>query len=158
MPNPLAYSLSFLSRGLHIELAPPPLYFISKQSDSLVSMVCDQIVRYLEGELSAEDLNGGMAPGQSAMHRSGGGNTDEVRRLRRMAFGPGTGTAGGTISEYASSEMSAPTSEYGLNPSSEYTHRAGTGRGAAEGASGEAGRGTTEGFSRRTTGRRTSRG
>ncbi|XP_037414090.1 proline-rich receptor-like protein kinase PERK2 isoform X2 [Triticum dicoccoides] len=131
-----------------------------------------QIVRYLEGELSAEDLNGGMAPGQSAMHRSGGGNTDEVRRLRRMAFGPGTGTAGGTISEYASSEMSAPTSEYGLNPSSEYTassaadtedmtdfpHRAGTGRGAAEGASGEAGRGTTEGFSRRTTGRRTSRG
>ncbi|KAM3351384.1 hypothetical protein ACQJBY_023395 [Aegilops geniculata] len=131
-----------------------------------------QIVRYLEGELSAEDLNGGMAPGQSAMHRSGGGNTDEVRRLRRMAFGPGTGTAGGTISEYASSEMSAPTSEYGLNPSSEYTassaadtedmtdfpHRAGTGRGAAEGASGEAGRGTTEGFSRRTTARRTGRG
>lgn len=131
-----------------------------------------QIVRYLEGELSAEDLNGGMAPGQSAMHRSGGGNTDEVKRLRRMAFGPGTGTAGGTISEYASSEMSAPTSEYGLNPSSEYTassaadtedmtdfpHRAGTGRGAAEGASGEAGRATTEGFSRRTAGRRTSRG
>ncbi|XP_044357814.1 uncharacterized protein [Aegilops tauschii subsp. strangulata] len=131
-----------------------------------------QIVRYLEGELSAEDLNGGMAPGQSAMHRSGGGNTDEVRRLRRMAFGPGTGTAGGTISEYASSEMSARTSEYGLNPSSEYTassaadtedmtdfpHRAGTGRGAAEGVSGEAGRGTTEGFSRRTTVRRTGRG
>ncbi|KAF7023713.1 hypothetical protein CFC21_036176 [Triticum aestivum] len=131
-----------------------------------------QIVRYLEGELSAEDLNGGMAPGQSAMHRSGGGNTDEVRRLRRMAFGPGTGTAGGTISEYASSEMSAPTSEYGLNPSSEYTassaadtedmtdfpHRAGAGRGSAEGGSGEAGRGTTEGFSRRTTVRRTGRG
>nr|BAJ94862.1 predicted protein [Hordeum vulgare subsp. vulgare]BAK01322.1 predicted protein [Hordeum vulgare subsp. vulgare] len=131
-----------------------------------------QIVRYLEGELSAEDLNGGMAPGQSAMHRSGGGNTDDVRRLRRMAFGPGTGTAGGTISEYASSEMSAPTSEYGLNPSSEYTassaadtedmadfpHRAGAGRGAAEGDSGEAGRATTEGFSRRTTARRTGRG
>uniref|UniRef100_A0A453FIF2 non-specific serine/threonine protein kinase n=1 Tax=Aegilops tauschii subsp. strangulata TaxID=200361 RepID=A0A453FIF2_AEGTS len=134
--------------------------------------MAQQIVRYLEGELSAEDLNGGMAPGQSAMHRSGGGNTDEVRRLRRMAFGPGTGTAGGTISEYASSEMSARTSEYGLNPSSEYTassaadtedmtdfpHRAGTGRGAAEGVSGEAGRGTTEGFSRRTTVRRTGRG
>ncbi|KAI5000418.1 hypothetical protein ZWY2020_005007 [Hordeum vulgare] len=131
-----------------------------------------QIVRYLEGELSAEDLNGGMAPGQSAMHRSGGGNTDDVRRLRRMAFGPGTGTAGGTISEYASSEMSAPTSEYGLNPSSEYTassaadtedmadfpHRAGAGRGAAEGDSGEVGRATTEGFSRRTTARRTGRG
>ena len=81
-------------------------------------MECDQIVRYLEGELSAEDLNAGMAPGQSAMHRSsGGGDTDEVRRLRKMAFRPGSGT----ISEYASSELSAPTSEYGLNPSSEYT-------------------------------------
>jgi hypothetical protein len=81
-----------------------------------------QIVRYLEGELAAEDLNAGMAPGQSAMHRSsGGGNTDEVRRMRRMAFRQGTGTGSGTISEYASSELSAPTSEYGLNPSSEYT-------------------------------------
>ena len=78
----------------------------------------DQIVRYLEGELSTEDLNAGIAPGQSAMHRSSGpGDTDEVRRLRKMAFRPGSGT----ISEYASSELSAPTSEYGLNPSSEYT-------------------------------------
>ena len=117
-------------------------------------MECDQIVRYLEGDLSAEDLNAGMAPGQSAMHRSSGGvNTDDMRRLRKMAFGPGSGTGGGTTSEYASSEMSAPTSEYGMNPSSEFTassaattddmtdvpHRTG------------AGRGTTEGFSRRTT-------
>ncbi|CAM0882699.1 unnamed protein product [Alopecurus aequalis] len=125
-----------------------------------------QIVRYLEGELSAEDLNGGMTPGQSAMHRSSGGvNTDDMKRLRKMAFGTGSGTAGGTISEYASSELSAPTSEYGLNPSSEYTassaadteditdlpHRTGAGRGTAEGTSGEARPGTTERFSRRTT-------
>ncbi|KAK1667085.1 hypothetical protein QYE76_055244 [Lolium multiflorum] len=116
-----------------------------------------QIVRYLEGELSAEDLNGGMAPGQSAMHRSSGGaNTDEMRRLRKMAFGPGSGTAGGTISEYASSEQSAPTSEYGLNPSSEYTaSSAATTEDMTDApyrsGSGEARPGTTERLSRRTT-------
>lgn len=120
-----------------------------------------QIVRYLEGELSAEDLNGGLKPGQSAMQ---GGNTDEVRRLRKMAFGPGTtGMTAGTTSEYASSELSAPTSEYGLNPSSEYTASSAAdteemmttdiaprngftnGRGAGREA------GSTERFSRRTT-------
>nr|XP_051226032.1 proline-rich receptor-like protein kinase PERK1 isoform X2 [Lolium perenne] len=116
-----------------------------------------QIVRYLEGELSAEDLNGGMAPGQSAMHRSSGGaNTDEMRRLRKMAFGPGSGTVGGTISEYASSEQSAPTSEYGLNPSSEYTaSSAATTEDMTDApyrtGSGEARPGTTERLSRRTT-------
>ncbi|KAM0912321.1 hypothetical protein ACQ4PT_012867 [Festuca glaucescens] len=116
-----------------------------------------QIVRYLEGELSAEDLNGGMAPGQSAMHRSSGGaNTDEMRRLRKMAFGPGSGTGGGTISEYASSEQSAPTSEYGLNPSSEYTaSSAATTEDMTDApyitGSGEARTGTTERLSRRTT-------
>jgi len=113
-----------------------------------------QIVRYLEGELSAEDLNGGMAPGQSAMHRSyGGGNTDEIGRLRRMAFG----TGGGTISEYASSELSAPTSEYGLNPSSEYTASSAadtedmTEVPPRRTGSGEARPGATERLSRRTT-------
>lgn len=113
-----------------------------------------QIVRYLEGELSAEDLNAGMAPGQSAMHR--GGNTDDMSRLRRMAFGPGSGTAGGTISEYASSEMSAPTSEYGLNPSSEYTASSAADTEDMTDApnrtgGGETRPGTTERFSRRTT-------
>ncbi|KAL5221819.1 hypothetical protein ABZP36_026532 [Zizania latifolia] len=79
-----------------------------------------QIVRYLEGELAAEDLNAGVTPGQSAMQKtSGGGTTDQMRRLRKMAFGSGAGT--GTVSEYTSSEFSEPTSEYGLNPSSEYT-------------------------------------
>ncbi|KAK3165454.1 hypothetical protein QOZ80_1AG0033370 [Eleusine coracana subsp. coracana] len=79
------------------------------------------IVRYLEGELSVEDLNAGVKPGQSAMHRTGGGTTDQISRLRRMAFGPGAGEGTGTLTEYTSSEFSEPTSEYGQNPSSEYT-------------------------------------
>ena len=122
----------------------------------------DQIVRYLEGELSVEDLNAGVMPGQSAMQRSGGGTTDQINRLRRMAFGPGAGgsTGTGTITEYASSEFSDPTSEYGLNPSSEYTaSSAGDTGEVAAGAQGQQwhGRraaGDTERMSRRTTGRR----
>ncbi|KAF8766325.1 hypothetical protein HU200_007842 [Digitaria exilis] len=114
-----------------------------------------QIVRYLEGELSVEDLNAGVNPGQSAMQRSGGGTTDQINRLRRMAFGPGTG---GTITEYASSEFSDPTSEYGLNPSSEYTASSGADTGEmASGAQGGVHRrvpADTERMSRRTTGRR----
>ncbi|XP_066315012.1 proline-rich receptor-like protein kinase PERK2 [Miscanthus floridulus] len=125
-----------------------------------------QIVRYLEGELSVEDLNAGVIPGQSAMQRSGGGTTDQINRLRRMAFGPGaggstgTGTGTGTITEYSSSEFSDPTSEYGLNPSSEYTaSSAGDTGEVAAGAQGQQwhGRraaGDTERMSRRTTGRR----
>lgn len=123
----------------------------------------DQIVRYLEGELSAEDLNAGVRPGQSAMQRSGGGTTDQIGRLRRMAFGPGAGgSTAGTITEYASSEFSDPTSEYGLNPSSEYTASSGGDTGevpaAAQGQgqqwSGRRAAGDTERMSRRTTGRR----
>ncbi|CAO2178253.1 unnamed protein product [Urochloa humidicola] len=119
-----------------------------------------QIVRYLEGELSVEDLNAGVRPGQSAMQRSGGGTTDQINRLRRMAFGPG---AGGTITEYASSEFSDPTSEYGLNPSSEYTASSGGDTGEVPAAatqgqgqqwSGRRAAGDTERMSRRTTGRR----
>ncbi|PAN28507.1 hypothetical protein PAHAL_5G157600 [Panicum hallii] len=126
-----------------------------------------QIVRYLEGELSVEDLNAGVRPGQSAMQRSGGGTTDQIGRLRRMAFGPGaggstTGTGAGTITEYASSEFSDPTSEYGLNPSSEYTASSGGDTGEAPAAaqgqgqqwSGRRAAGDTERMSRRTTGRR----
>lgn len=73
-----------------------------------------QIVRYLEGDLSIEDLNAGVAPGQSTM-QSSGGTTEQMRRLRRMAFAPGTGT----VTESTSSGfLSEPTSEYGLYPSS----------------------------------------
>ncbi|KAJ1285397.1 hypothetical protein BS78_03G277000 [Paspalum vaginatum] len=120
-----------------------------------------QIVRYLEGELSVEDLNAGVQPGQSAVQRSSGGTTDQINRLRRMAFGPG---AGGTVTEYTSSEFSDPTSEYGLNPSSEYTASSGGDTGeVAPGAQGQQWSGTgrhaaggtqTQRMSRRTTGRR----
>ena len=116
--------------------------------------------------MSVEDLNAGVRPGQSAMQRSGG-TTDQIGRLRRMAFGPGaggstTGTGAGTITEYASSEFSDPTSEYGLNPSSEYTASSGGDTGevpaAAQGQgqqwSGRRAAGDTERMSRRTTGRR----
>uniref|UniRef100_J3L437 non-specific serine/threonine protein kinase n=1 Tax=Oryza brachyantha TaxID=4533 RepID=J3L437_ORYBR len=115
-----------------------------------------QIVRYLEGELAAEDLNAGVTPGQSAMQRTGGGTTDQMRRLKKMAFGSVTGT--GTVSEYTSSEFSEPTSEYGLNPSTEYTSSAAGGdtgevtvdvQRTAGGASGEVT--GTERLSRRTT-------
>uniref|UniRef100_A0A0E0JNR0 non-specific serine/threonine protein kinase n=1 Tax=Oryza punctata TaxID=4537 RepID=A0A0E0JNR0_ORYPU len=117
-----------------------------------------QIVRYLEGELAAEDLNAGVTPGQSAMQRTGGGTTDQMKRLRKMAFGSATGT--GTVSEYTSSEFSEPTSEYGLNPSTEYTTSAAggdTGEVTVDvqmtaGASGEVA--GTERLSRRTTARR----
>uniref|UniRef100_A0A0E0IH89 non-specific serine/threonine protein kinase n=1 Tax=Oryza nivara TaxID=4536 RepID=A0A0E0IH89_ORYNI len=117
-----------------------------------------QIVRYLEGELAAEDLNAGVTPGQSAMQRTSGGTTDQMKRLRKMAFGSATGT--GTVSEYTSSEFSEPTSEYGLNPSTEYTTSAAggdTGEVTVDvqmtaGASGEAA--GTERLSRRTTARR----
>lgn len=123
-----------------------------------------QVVRYLEGELSVEDLNAGVMPGQSAMQRSSGGTTDQINRLRRMAFGPGAGgsTGTGAITEYTSSEFSDPTTEYGLNPSSEYTaSSAGDTGEVAAGAQGQQqwhGRraaGDTERMSRRTTARRT---
>ncbi|XP_072951642.1 proline-rich receptor-like protein kinase PERK1 [Typha angustifolia] len=67
-----------------------------------------QIVRYLEGEISLEDLNAGMKPGQSAMQGSGQNASEEVRRLRTMAFGS---------HEYVSSEQSEPSSEYGQRQS-----------------------------------------
>lgn len=40
-------------------------------------------MRYLEGEISLEDLNAGMMPGNSEVK----GNSTEQVALRRMAFG-----------------------------------------------------------------------
>ncbi|XP_062221338.1 proline-rich receptor-like protein kinase PERK1 isoform X2 [Phragmites australis] len=123
-----------------------------------------QIVRYLEGELSVEDLNAGVNPGQSAMQRSGGGTTDQISRLRRMAFGPGAAAGTGTIAEYTSSEFSEPTSEYGQNPSSEYTRSSAGDTGEMAGGaqaqqwSGGRAAGEIERMSRRTTGRQAGRG
>lgn len=107
-----------------------------------------------------EDLNAGVKPGQSAMHRSGGGTTDQISRLRRMAFGPGAGEGTGTMTEYTSSEFSEPTSEYGQNPSSEYTASSAGGDTGEVAAAGQeqqwsggrrAAAGDTERMSRRTT-------
>ncbi|KAL5202184.1 hypothetical protein ABZP36_013136 [Zizania latifolia] len=76
-----------------------------------------QIVRYLEGELSMEDLNSGVAPGQSLLHlhEHSGDTTEQMKRIRRMAFVPGTGTVTENVSSDYLSEL---TSEYGLYPSS----------------------------------------
>uniref|UniRef100_A0A0D9WIN9 non-specific serine/threonine protein kinase n=1 Tax=Leersia perrieri TaxID=77586 RepID=A0A0D9WIN9_9ORYZ len=79
-----------------------------------------QIVRYMEGELSIEDLNAGVAPGQSSLHspEQSGDTTEQIRLMRRLAFVPGTGTVTGASAVSDSSYLSELTSEYGLNPSS----------------------------------------
>ena len=65
--------------------------------------------------MSVEALNGGVAPGQSEV--VDGGAAEQLRRMRRMAFVPGTSsTGGGFLTE--KSYVSEATSEYGLHPSS----------------------------------------
>ncbi|ONK67150.1 uncharacterized protein A4U43_C06F16490 [Asparagus officinalis] len=73
-----------------------------------------QIVRALEGDVSLEDLNEGVRPGHSRVYGSYGSTTDydsgqyneDMKKFRKMALASQT---------YASSEYSAPTSEYGQN-------------------------------------------
>ncbi|RDX95593.1 Proline-rich receptor-like protein kinase PERK1, partial [Mucuna pruriens] len=75
-----------------------------------------QVVRALEGDVSLADLNEGVRPGHSTMyssHESSDYDTvqykEDMKKFRKMALG---------TQEYgASSEYSAATSEYGLNPS-----------------------------------------
>ncbi|KAK7314469.1 hypothetical protein VNO77_32994 [Canavalia gladiata] len=75
-----------------------------------------QVVRALEGDVSLADLNEGIRPGHSTMyssHESSDYDTvqykEDMKKFRKMALG---------TQEYgASSEYSAATSEYGLNPS-----------------------------------------
>ncbi|KAF6996855.1 hypothetical protein CFC21_013145 [Triticum aestivum] len=72
-----------------------------------------QIVRYLEGELPLEALNGGVEPGQSEAHDAT--TTEQLRRMRRMAFlqrGADSDNTGAT------GFVSEATSEYGLCASS----------------------------------------
>ncbi|XP_044950899.1 proline-rich receptor-like protein kinase PERK1 [Hordeum vulgare subsp. vulgare] len=72
-----------------------------------------QIVRYLEGELPLEALNGGVEPGQSEAHD--GTTTEQLMRMRRMAFlrrGADSDNTGAT------GFVSEATSEYGLRASS----------------------------------------
>lgn len=72
-------------------------------------------MRALEGDVSLEDLNEGVKPGQSSVYSSTGSSdydtssyNADMKKFRKMAL---------TSQEYASSEYGA-TSEYGLNPSS----------------------------------------
>lgn len=73
-----------------------------------------QIVRALEGDVSLEDLNEGVKPGQSSYFGSSSENHDagsysaKMRKFRKTAL---------DSQDYGSSEYGA-TSEYGLDPSS----------------------------------------
>lgn len=74
------------------------------------------MVRALEGDTSLEDLQDGVPPGHSRY--VGGSYTsseyesstynEDMKKFRKMAMQSG---------DYQSSQYSAPTSEYGLNPS-----------------------------------------
>lgn len=75
-----------------------------------------QIVRYLEGQLSVEALNAGVAPGQSEVLEDHAG--EQLWRMRRLAFVPGTTSTTQNMNMISSSYVSEPTSEYGLHPSS----------------------------------------
>lgn len=68
-----------------------------------------QIVRYLEGELSVEALNAGVAPGQSDTQPLDG-TAEQLSRMRKMAFLRDPVTDDTLVSE--------ATSEYGLYASS----------------------------------------
>lgn len=73
-----------------------------------------QVVRALEGDVSLSDLNE-IRPGHSSIHGSHGSSdydtsqyNEDMVKFRKMAL---------NTQEYASSEYSRPTSEYGLYPS-----------------------------------------
>ncbi|WOL08331.1 proline-rich receptor-like protein kinase PERK1 [Canna indica] len=74
-----------------------------------------QVVRAIEGDVSLEDLNEGVRPGHSRFYSSHGSSdydssqyNEDMKKFRKMAMG---------TQEYASSEYSAQTSEYGQIPS-----------------------------------------
>ncbi|XP_076942573.1 proline-rich receptor-like protein kinase PERK1 [Bidens hawaiensis] len=71
-----------------------------------------QVVRALEGDVSLADLNEGIRAGQTSSYGSSDYDTAQYNadmvKFRKMALG---------TQEYASSEYSRPTSEYGLYPS-----------------------------------------
>ncbi|KAK9071287.1 hypothetical protein SSX86_009855 [Deinandra increscens subsp. villosa] len=75
-----------------------------------------QVVRALEGDVSLSDLNEGTRPGSSSAFGSHGSSdydagqyNEDMVKFRKMALGGTT--------DYASTEYSRPTSEYGLYPS-----------------------------------------
>lgn len=70
----------------------------------------------MEGHVSLDALNDGVAPGHSTVYSHGSSDYDssryneDMKKFRKMALA--------TSQEYGSSEYSGPaTSEYGLNPS-----------------------------------------
>lgn len=70
------------------------------------------MVRALEGDMSLSDLNEGIRPGHSTVYSSHGSSdydtmqyNEDMKKFRKMAL---------ASEEYASSEVSRPTSEYGL--------------------------------------------
>lgn len=72
-----------------------------------------QVVRALEGDMSLSDLNEGIRPGHSTVYSSHGSSdydttqyNEDMIKFRKMAL---------ASQEYASSEVSRPTSEYGLH-------------------------------------------
>lgn len=74
-----------------------------------------QVVRALEGDVSLEDLNEGIKPGQSSYFGSGTSSeydassySADMKKFRKVAL---------DSREYTSSDYGG-TSEYGLNPSS----------------------------------------
>ncbi|XP_074580661.1 proline-rich receptor-like protein kinase PERK1 [Curcuma longa] len=72
-----------------------------------------QIVRALEGDVSLDDLNEGVKPGQSSMFSSSGSDLDSnsystnMRRFREIALG--------SNDDYSNDYNSGMTSEYGAN-------------------------------------------
>ncbi|KAA8534976.1 hypothetical protein F0562_029979 [Nyssa sinensis] len=76
----------------------------------------NQVVRFLEGDMSLSDLNEGIRPGHSTAYSSYGSSdydttqyNEDMKKFRKLVLGS---------REYGSSEYSAgPTSEYGSNPS-----------------------------------------
>ena len=80
-----------------------------------ISIQIYQIVRALEGEVSIDAFNEGVKPGHSTLYGSLGSSdydssqyNEDIKKFRKLAL---------TSQEYASSEYSAATSEYGQNPS-----------------------------------------
>lgn len=76
----------------------------------------------MEGHVSLDALNDGVAPGHSTVYSHGSSDYDssryneDMKKFRKMALA--TSQEYGSSEKYGSSEYSGPaTSEYGLNPS-----------------------------------------
>ncbi|KAL1190529.1 Proline-rich receptor-like protein kinase PERK2 [Cardamine amara subsp. amara] len=76
----------------------------------------DQVARVLEGNISPSDLNQGIRPGDSNIHGSYGGSTDNDTSQDNESMNTFRKTTLGTQEFSTSSEFSNPTSEYDLYP------------------------------------------